>query len=325
MTYRPRLDVPVLLGPDFPLPVTQPFTARQATDAGVSRHVVGRLVQEGLVRRILRGVYVAAQVREDLLLRARALALVVPPDAAVTDWSACWLHSGVLPPGGHLEVPPVSVFRSPGRGRLRNGISLSGERSFAKQDLTRVEELLVTTPVRTAWDLGRLATRDWALAGMDALLRGGGFDLPELVGGVERFRRQRGVVQLRKLAPLADGRSESPGESVLRLRWLDLADLPAPEPQVSITGAAGREIYRIDLGVEELRFGVEYDGVEHHTSDADRAHDLRRRYDLAVRRNWTVLPVTRENVFGSGRDVERILYEGVRRARLDLGRLRSSA
>ena len=46
---------------------------------------------------------------------------------------------------------------------------------------------------------------------------------------IGRFRGFRGVVQLRCLAPLGDGRAESPGESALRLHWYD-AGLPTPEP-----------------------------------------------------------------------------------------------
>ena len=123
-------DVPTLLDGSFPLPLSRPFTTPQAAAAGVGRNVLRRLEKLGLVRRLLRGVYVAAQAPDNLLLRAQAVALVVPEDGVVTDWTACWLHAGVLPPGGHLEVPPVSVFRPPGAGRLRNGLCSSGERTF---------------------------------------------------------------------------------------------------------------------------------------------------------------------------------------------------
>ena len=84
----------------------------------------------------------------------------------------------------------------------------------------------------------------------------------------------RGVVQLRALAPLADPRSESPGESTLRLRWLDLTSLPPPTPQVPIT-VGGVEVYRIDLGVPELRYGCEYDGEAFH-AEHERQDLLRR-------------------------------------------------
>lgn len=306
----------------FPLPLDRPFTKADAVAAGLTKRALASLVDLGLVRRLLRGVYAAAQAPDGLLLRARALSLVVPDSAVVTDWTACWLHAGVLPPGGHLQVPPVSIFRFPGKARLRNELCDSGERTFEPEDLTVLHGLVVTTPLRTAHDLGRLASRDWAMAGLDALLRLGEFTKEELLSDVERWRRQRGVVQLRDLAPRADPRAESPGESVLRLRWTDLSSLPPPVPQVPVADETGRILYWIDLGVEELRFGAEYDGEEHHSSDEDREHDRDRRGDLRERFDWMIEPVTKVNVFGVTRDVERVLHEGIRDARRRLGQTR---
>ena len=183
---------------------------------------------------------------------------------------------------------------------------------MAPQDLIVVAGLTLTSPLRTAWDLGRLAYRDSAITALDALLRHGTFSLEELCGGVERFKGMRGVVQLRHLAPLADARSESAGESVLRLRWRDLPSLPPPTPQVSVT-VAGVEVYRIDLGVPELRYGCEYDGEEFHGPD-EQAGDEARRDDLGRRFGWDVDAVRRTNVFGVKRDVEAVLYDGIDRA-----------
>ena len=78
----------VLLGPDFPLPLDEPFTLQQALDRGVSVKMLRRLHARGFVRRLLKGVYVAAQAPDGLMLRARALALVVPKDSVVVDWTA---------------------------------------------------------------------------------------------------------------------------------------------------------------------------------------------------------------------------------------------
>ena len=309
-----------VLGPEFPLPLHAPFTTRRALVEGITRRTLSRLAEEGYLRRLLRGVYVASQVPDDVLLRAGALQLVVPPDAVVVDWTAEWLWTGVLPFGHHLEIPPVSMFLPPGRGRLRNSVCISGERTFMPGDLTTVGELKVTAPLRTAWDVGRFSHRDNAIAGLDALLRLGAFDLADLTGGVERFKRQRGVVQLRELAPRADGRAESGPESVLRLRWTDMIHLPPPEPQVPILDDRGVEIFRLDLGVAELRFAVEYDGEEFHSSDEDRKHDKDRREWIKRNHGWIIEPVRKENVFGPTRDIESILNKGVTRARRELGR-----
>lgn len=324
MLRQPPYTAGALLGPDWPLPLHLPFTTRTATTYGISARTLARLLRDGYLRRVLKGVLVAAHVEDSLSLRARALALVTPPGAVVTDWTAAWLHTGLLRPGDHLEVPPVSVFLHAGEGRLRNPLVASGERTFRRDDLCTVDGLRTTTPVRTAWDIGRLVHRDRAIGALDGLLRTGAFTRAELVRGVERFRGHRGVVQLRSLAPLADGRSESPGESLLRLRWLDIGSIPAPDLQVPIRGDDGRVRFRLDLGVPELRFAAEYDGQAHHT-DADREHDEARRDWIRRERGWVVVVIRKENVSGAAADVERRLIEGVREARRRLGRFRPGA
>lgn len=307
-----------LLGPEFPMPLDRPFTSAQAAEAGISKKVLSRLHRDGLLRRMLRGVHVVAQAPDDLLMRALALALVVPEGAIVVDWTAMWLHTGMLPFGQHVEVPPVSLFRLPGEGRLRNALCISGERDLIPEDLTVVQGLTVTTELRTAWDLGRFSRRDDAIGGLDRLLRTGTFTREELLSGVERFARQRGVVQLRDLAPRADPRAESGPESVVRLRWTDLSSLPRPTPQVPIEHTPGGTWW-LDLGVRELRFAVEYDGEEHHSSDADQKHDAERRDWIRRHRHWIIEPVRRHNLFGPTRDIERILIHGVTEARRTLG------
>lgn len=277
------------------LPTDRPFTHRQAVDLGISREVLRRMVRVGLLRRVLRGVYVDAAADDGLLVRTRAVALVVPATAIVTDRTAAWLHGvDALRPGDHLVPPPVEVFQPPGRTRVRTAATSGGERTLLPHDVEVVHGVRVTTPLRTALDLGRLTRRDHALAALDALLRLGRFGHDELLRDVERFRGQRGVVQLRELAPLADARAESPGESVLRLRWLDTS-LPRPELQVEVR-ERGLLRARLDLAVPELRLAVEYDGRDWHTSPAQRAHDRQRR-DWLTAHGWTVVVLGRREVF----------------------------
>lgn len=318
MTSPLRQPVPALLDSRFPLPLDQPFTTAMARSAGIGRHALQRLLHQGLIRRMVKGVYAAAQAEESLILRAEALSLIVPENAVITDWTACWLFTGILPFGWHLDMPPVQLFRHAGHTRLRNELCASGERTFSSFDLMELHGLVVTTPLRTALDLGRLANRDNAIAALDALLRHGQFSRGQLLGSLDRFKGFRGVIQLRALAPLVDARSESPGESVLRLRWLDCSDLPPPEPQISVRINAA-EVARLDLGVEELRFAVEYDGEQFHSLAEDREHDERRRSWLSTERGWLIKVVGRKNLFGVTRNIEAILDAGVREARQRLG------
>lgn len=212
----------------------------------------------------------------------------------------------VLAPGEHLNAMPIAIFRPSGHARLRNDLSHSGERNLRPEDITEVLGLPVTTKLRTAWDLGRVRSRERAISGMDQMLRLPGFPLDAFLAGIERFRGQRWVTTLRTLAPLADGRAESPPESVLRLYWID-AGLPWPVPQLEVW-VDGVLIARLDIGHPGIRYAVEYDGVEWHTSASQVAHDRRRR--LSVReQGFTVDVFTKVNVFGHHRDVESRLAE----------------
>jgi very-short-patch-repair endonuclease len=311
----PYVDVATgLLGSQYPLPRDQPFTRAQALSAGISARELSELVSQALVVRPLRGVYVASQTPDTPLLRAQALRLVVPEGFVVTDRTAGWLHGAprILAPNDHLAVPRVSMVSAKEGNRLRNKLTNSGERAFGPMDLTVVHGIVVSTPLRTALDLGRLLHRDQAFAALDSLLRLGAFRWEELLENVERFKGYRGVVQLRALAPLADGRAESPGESVLRLRWLELSSMPVPQLQVPAPGPDGT--YWLDLGVEASRFAAEYDGAEYHQSPEQEKHDERRRDHLRRIEGWTICVVRKANLFGQNQDVARLLKSGYRAA-----------
>ncbi len=301
------------------LPLDRPFTSAEAQRAGVDKRALAKLVEAALIRRVLRGVYAAAQLPESHGLRTQALSLVTPPGSVVTDWSACWLWTGVHRPNAHRERTPVSVFRWSGAGRLRNPLVASGERLFVPDDVAPLtDRLWVTTPLRTAWDLGRFAPPIVALGGVDALLRHGAFPKAELIAGVERFRRQRGVVQLRWVVPMGDRRSESCGESGLRFHWLQCPDLPPPELQIPVLRDDGSELYRIDLGVRELSFGAEYDGERWHAADNALADDVRRTR-LSHDFGWLIEVFRRGNVYGPSADAGSVLQRALRQARGRVG------
>lgn len=314
----------VLRDTRFPLPLSAPFTLGDARLAGLHPTQVSGLCEAGVLRRLLHGVYVVAEIPDSLELRSAALRLVVPPDAVVTDRTAGWLHGApmVLAPNDHLITPPVSMFLNRKGARLRNDLVRSGQRLLRDEDVMEVHGVLVTTPVRTACDLGRLLHRDSAFAALDAMLRLGHFDSDELWEAVGHAKGMRGVRQLRSLAPLADPRAESMGESVLRLRWLDIATLPRPQLQIPVA-RPGRWPYRVDLGVEELLLAFEYDGEEwHRRTTRQRERDRSRRAWLRDERGWLILPVTKVNVFGVHRDVEDILMAGFAEARRRQRRIR---
>lgn len=279
--------------------------------------MLSRLAAYGLLRPLAQSVYVAAAVPDSRELRCQALALVAPPNSVISDWTACWYWTGIDRPGRHLQTE-IDAFRFRGHERLRNGLARSGQRWFLDEDVVELADgLLVSTPIRTAWDLGRFYAPVVAMGGMDPLLALGTYTLGELVEGVERFKRQRGVVLLRWLAPRVDAKSESPGESALRVRWHEAPGLPWPRTQIPILGKRGQELFRVDIGDEDLLFAAEYDGEEFHGPDQEES-DLARRAVMGDEFGWHTEVFRRADVYGQRNDASVQLAVAHRLARRTL-------
>jgi hypothetical protein len=317
MDLRRVLQQP-LLDDSFPLPLDEPFTFRQARDAGVTSRNLAVLVESGYLGRPVQGVYLAAQAGDSPKLRAQCIRLVVPEGAVVCDRHAGWILGAemILAPNEHLDLRPITVFRPSGMGRLRNGLVDSGERNLAPRDIIEVDGIPVTTPLRTACDLGRNRFPEPAIAALDSMLRLRAFGHEELLAAVDRFRGMRWVTTLRLIAPLADARAQSPGESVLRLRWIQAA-LPEVVPQYQTWNRGTLAI--LDLAAPDLLYGAEYDGAEWHSSPEQIAHDRERRGAL-VEDGWIIDPFRCEHVFGTGANADIVMRQSVTRARRRLGR-----
>ncbi len=290
-----------------PLLDARPFTPRQAVEAGVSRHRLRRAVATGAVRRVVTGAYVDAAAPDDLALRVAAVRLVVPPDAVVTGLAAAWLHGiDLLLPGPVGRPVPLEVSRPAGAAAVRRPGVAARTRTFADGDVVDLGGLRVASAARTVVDLARDLERPDGLAYLDAALRRGLATRAGLEAVVERLTGFAWVDQARGLVALADGRSESPGESWTRLRWYD-AGLPPLELQVPVV-ERGREVARIDAALPGTGFALEYDGEAFHGPERQ-AHDLRRRRRLRERHGWDVLVVGKEAVLGRSHAFESAVAE----------------
>lgn len=216
------------------LPLDEPFTPGQARQVGLRRPDLDRMLRHGVVRRVAKGVYVDATVPDSATLRARALALVVRDGSVVHGRTASWLY-GV----------PVSS----GRGLVET----TAPRGLDPRDVARIEGVQVTTPLRTALDLGRTLNPDRGIATLDAFLRAGLVEHTALLAELPRFARHPGIRQVRELVARADGRAGDPAESLLRMRWLD-ARLPTPIPRLGLGDCW------LELGLPVRRFGVVFTG-----------------------------------------------------------------
>ncbi len=271
--------------------ITLPPTPFLLTDPslGVAPYALRRMVARGEVRRVLRGVGVAADLDDTLLLRAQAAALVLSPGQVVVDRCAAWLHGvdvGTL--NGSASTPVLEVADLTGRRATRRVGTDGCSRTVPPEDVTSVHGVPLTTPVRTAADLACRRGRYDAMAVLDAFARLHGVDVADHRSVVERFARRRGVTQYRELVPLIDARAESVRESWTRLAARDHG-FHELEPQVW-TWAEGAGWVRLDLADRRRRIAVEYDGADHHGPVHQQEHDAGRRGALG-REGWLTVVV----------------------------------
>ena len=128
---------------------------------------------------------------------------------------------------------------------------------------------------------------------LDAALRSGYCNLADLSRAVVAQRGRRGVVKVRQLLPLANGRAASPMESEARLVMID-GGLPSPVLQHEVVDARGR-LRRLDFAWPEHRVAAEYDSGEWHVG----MEALRRdREKLAALQDlgWIVVPIVANDV-----------------------------
>ena len=129
---------------------------------------------------------------------------------------------------------------------------------------------------------------------LDSALHLGDVTVNELAAAL--VARRFGVRRLRVAAGLADGRSESAFETLLRILHLACQIAVVPQHELWLDG---RLIARGDLRLVGCQVLHEYDGADHRKRDRHRA-DLRRDRDVEragwVRRGYTDLEVLRRPV-----------------------------
>jgi hypothetical protein len=153
-----------------------------------------------------------------------------------------------------LTVPPGVGF-----GPVR-GVTVR-RRSLGEDALVRLDGLPVTRGGRTAWDVGcRLDPID-AVVILDGLLAAGAVAPGELELLAREARGERGWRRASAAFRLADGRAQSPPESVLRVR-LVTAGLPPPVPQFAVAAGLGVLLHP-DLAWPDQRVGLDYDDALH--------------------------------------------------------------
>ena len=153
--------------------------------------------------------------------------------------------------------------------------------------------LLVTTPERTAFDIGRQRPVTLSVAHLDALARATGVKVCDVEELAARHRGSRGLRRLETALNLVDPGAQSPKETWLRLILIN-AGLPRPTTQIPVLDDDGYAFAFLDMGWEEWMVAVEYDGDQHRVNRWQYVKDLRRIKRLEEL-GWIVIRVVAED------------------------------
>lgn len=232
--------------------------------------------------RLFRDVYVDRDTDVTAALRAKAGWLWSGRQGVISGFSAAALH-------GSKWVDGFTVVDILHDNRHRQaGIRAHGDR-IEEDEIDVVNGIRVTSAARTALDLGCWYSTTTAVAAIDALARETSIKVADVELLAERYPGRRGIVQAREAISLFDGGAQSPKESWLRIVLVQ-AGLPKPQTQIPVANEFGEVFAYLDMGWEDIKVAVEYDGDHHRTDRHQYGWDIRRS-ELLQRHGWTVVRV----------------------------------
>ena len=173
-----------------------------------------------------------------------------------------------------IDDDHVDVELNFGNRRPPPGIVVHAD-ALACGETQIVHGMAVTTPARTAFDLGRRLAMDDGVLRIDALMNATGVTVDDVEAVVAWHPGVRGLRRLREVLALVDGGAESPYESKTRLLLMQ-AGFPPPETQIQVFDEHGSVFARLDMGWRQWRVGVDFEGAHHWSDPRQRSRDIER-------------------------------------------------
>ena len=233
--------------------LTGVFIGSHAIAEGV---LTRKQLRERSYRRLVQGVYADPALPFDHRLRSVGAARLFPPGVAVGGHSAAaWYGAPFAGPHDPVTViaPPSVRWTGPREVRVHRA-------ELSPAEVEWHDDVPVTAPARTAWDVAALEPLGTAVAALDAMVKAGTVHLSDLVAMAAAADGRWRVTRVRRAFPLVGPRAESAPESRVRVA-LVVAGL-APVPQFEIWHDGGF-LGRVDFAFPEQRVAVEYEGAYH--------------------------------------------------------------
>lgn len=261
--------------------LVEPFIGSEAVINGrIRKHEL-----RSRYRTVFPDVYMSKGVAPSLQERAKSAWLWSHREGVIAGLTASALHGAKWVDG---DLPVELVWAN---ARPPQGIVTRRDRLMAAEH-GLLDGLPVTTPDRTAFDLGRLIDGDAAVVHLDALGNATKFKRADVLTVMERHRGSPGLPRLRTALELSDAGAQSPRETWLRL-LLVRAGFPKPQTQIPIYDDVGEPRYYLDMGWDDVMIAVEYDG-ELHRMPSRLGRDIIRSEFISYR-GWTHIRVVAGN------------------------------
>lgn len=174
-----------------------------------------------------------------------------------------------------VEIPHsrVEVIRPNTSGRFAHLIVR--RRDLCDEQVEQLGDTTVTSGARTLIDIARDYGLDTSVPMLDDAFRRQLVTMEQLRSAVDTCKENRSCRRVETALGLADGRRESPGESIVAVRLFEVG-LCGFEPQVEIFDENGFFVARTDFTDRTSKTIIEFDGRGKYSLD-DRDH--RREFD----------------------------------------------
>ncbi len=289
---------------------------REALADGWSDEELGRLTRQGRWTRLRRGAYVESAGPPDVLTRHRLLVDAtlagLRRPAVVSHQSAAVLWG--FPLWG-CRLDQVHVTRPPGATTAAGRSLRVHVARMPDDEVTAVDGIAVTSPLRTALDLARTASFEAGVVVLDAAIGRHLVEPAALHARVTAATGVKGVRQAARVVALADSRSESVGESRSRV-LLHRLGLPPSDLQFEVRAPGGLLVARTDFVWEGERVVGEFDGrvkygrlLRPGQDPGDAVFEEKRREDLIRDEDWRVVRWTWDDLQQVG-----VVHQRVQRA-----------
>lgn len=261
------------------------LSRRALNRSGWRERDIARALGDGSLRRMQRNRYVLEAKWADLWPESRHRIEVVAAFAEMRGGNAAASYESA---GSVLNLPlyqhvPTAVHVTVADGKhvaSRPGLRRHAD-ALPAEDVMVHEGMLCTTLDRTVFDLARTLGFEAAVVVADAALRqvalhDGEYDeqraeewRARMLERAMRAKGARGVRQAIQVIAFADGRAESPAESVARVQLMRLG-FTRVRLQVPVAAPHGRP-YRVDIELVDVGTFLEIDGMGKYRDEALRS------------------------------------------------------